>query len=147
MMSKQVLVLVANLGDEERQIPAGAAVGNCEAEELVHEAPGSGPKEMAVNHSLSHCSPRKERIEKCRRTVMQADTTGSYEHLEEAQREVPDISLILKLMGQDTNKPAWEEVAALSPANKHYWAQWESLWLGGGVLLKKWMTADGRICF
>ncbi len=43
---------------------------------------------------------------------MQADTTGSYEHVEEAQREEPDIGPILKLMGQDTNKPAWEEVAA-----------------------------------
>ncbi len=66
--------------------------------------------------------------------------------LEETQREDQDIDPILKLMGQD-NKPAWEEVAALSPATKHYWAQWKSLRFGGGVLLKKWMTADGRMRF
>ncbi|XP_063871056.1 uncharacterized protein LOC135106214 [Scylla paramamosain] len=65
-----------------------------------------------------HCSPKEERVEKCHLTVV-----------------------------QDTNKPAWEEVTALSPATKHYWAQWESPRHGGEVLLKKWMTADGCILF
>ncbi len=38
-----------------------------------------------------HCSPKEERVEKCHQTVVQADMTGSYEHLEEAQHEDPDI--------------------------------------------------------
>ncbi|XP_063876911.1 uncharacterized protein LOC135109462 [Scylla paramamosain] len=50
---EQVRVLVANLADEERQIPAGAAVRSCEAVELAHKVPGSGPKEMAVTHGFS----------------------------------------------------------------------------------------------
>ncbi|KAK8376725.1 hypothetical protein O3P69_009972 [Scylla paramamosain] len=50
---EQVRVLVANLGDEERQIPVGSAVGSCEAVELAYEAPGSGFKKMAVTHGLS----------------------------------------------------------------------------------------------
>ncbi|KAK8388830.1 hypothetical protein O3P69_020650 [Scylla paramamosain] len=50
---KQVCVLVTNLGDEEWQIPAGAAVGSCEAVELAYEVPGSGFKVIAVIHGLS----------------------------------------------------------------------------------------------
>ncbi|KAK8396609.1 hypothetical protein O3P69_004947 [Scylla paramamosain] len=121
---EQVRVLVANLGDEERQIPAGAAVGSCEAVDLSHEAPGSGLKRwqlpMACQHTYSlsrrpcepdcqHCSPKEESVKKCRRTVVQPDMKGSYEHLEEAQHENPDIGPILKLMEQNTNKPAWEQ--------------------------------------
>ncbi len=46
-------MLVANLGDEERQIPAGAAVGSCKTVELAYEVLGSGFKEVAVTHGLS----------------------------------------------------------------------------------------------
>ena len=94
-----------------------------------------------------HCSSKEEGTEKCCRTTVQAEVTDSYQQLGEAQREDPDIGPIVELMERNAEKPPWEEIAALSPAAKHYWMQWDTLQLGGGVLLKKWMTPDGRVRF
>lgn len=70
---------------------------------------------------------------------------GSDNSLEEAQRGVPDIDPIVEPLERGADKPPWKEIAPTSSATRHYWAQWNSLRLGGGMLLNKWMTRNWGI--
>lgn len=57
----------------------------------------------------------------------------------EAQRQDPEIRIILQLMHESTNKvnkPPWQEVASCNVAVKTYWGQWQTLKVHDGKLYR-----------
>ncbi|GFW78134.1 retrovirus-related Pol polyprotein from transposon 412 [Trichonephila clavipes] len=47
-------------------------------------------------------------------------------------------------MESSSNKPSWQDISAYSPTTKQYWALWNSLHLGNGVLYRKFESEDGK---
>ena len=41
-------------------------------------------------------------------------------------------------------RPEWKDISNHVPIYKSYWAQWESLALRDGVLVRQWESADGK---
>ena len=72
----------------------------------------------------------------------------STEELHRAQADDPMIAPILKWLQEGNGRPAWAEIAPLSPSIKAYWAQWENLCLRDGVVYRRWESEDGdRVTF
>lgn len=55
--------------------------------------------------------------------------------MEKAQRQDPEIRLIMQLVEKFRRKPSWNEIPS-SPAVKVYWGQWESLKIIHGKLYR-----------
>ena len=68
----------------------------------------------------------------------------SCDGLKTAQEKDPDISVILKLMKDHRDKPAWEAVALASHGVKVLWSQWQRLAIKDGLLKRRFEAADGR---
>ena len=67
-----------------------------------------------------------------------------WEELREAQRDDNDIKPIIEWLEQSSSRPSWEDVAACNGVTKAYWAQWQSLRLEQGVLIRLWETPSGE---
>ena len=61
-----------------------------------------------------------------------------------AQREDPALKPIIDWKEAGQPRPAWEDIAAMSPLTKAYWADWDALELADGLLCRRWEEADGR---
>ena len=71
-----------------------------------------------------------------RTTSSQLSNSSESQNFEEAQRQDPEICVIIQLLEKSTKKPFWDEVSSYSPAVKVYWGQWESLHLIDGKLYR-----------
>jgi len=67
----------------------------------------------------------------------------SFEGLVSAQRDDPDIGIIVKLLESKT-KPPWEAVVLCSAATKAQWHQWPRLTIQEGLLRRSFETTDGK---
>ena len=54
----------------------------------------------------------------------------------EAQKQDPEIQIILQWMGESGDKPPWQEVASYNLAVKTYWGLWQSLRVDDGKLYR-----------
>ena len=66
-----------------------------------------------------------------------------YEELRVAQLQDLDIQPVLQWKDTASSRPSWEDVAKYSSTTELYWAQWNSLKLGQGVLHQIWETHLG----
>ena len=73
----------------------------------------------------------------------QAISLWSLTELCAAQEADSDISVIVDLLGQFTEKPPWEKVALKSSNVKTLWNMWPRLQLRGGVLHRRFEDANG----
>jgi hypothetical protein len=55
----------------------------------------------------------------------------------------PDIGPILQEL-ETRQRPEWKEIADRSPPYKSYWAQWKSLAVRIGILMRNWESTNGR---
>jgi hypothetical protein len=59
------------------------------------------------------------------------------------QLDDPDIRPILQEL-ETGQRPEWKDIADRSPTYKSYWAQWKSLTVRNGILVRNWESANGR---
>ena len=74
------------------------------------------------------------------------DTTvlpWSWNGLQEAQREDPDIAVIIRLMEASPEKPNWEAIASHSKDVKTLWHMWPRLSIRQGLLKRRFEALDG----
>lgn len=67
----------------------------------------------------------------------------SASELREAQLNDADINVIREWVSAGDEKPPWDEVAIHSSATKTLWHQWPRLEVRGGVLYRKFYSANG----
>jgi len=68
----------------------------------------------------------------------------SLQTLQSAQETDEDISVILRLMKQFSDKPSWEEVAMCSHDVQVLWSQWSRLRVHLGVLQRSFVLTNGK---
>lgn len=68
--------------------------------------------------------------------------TWTKEELRAKQEEDSDIRRVMDWKAN--GRPEWEDIAAMSPVTKSYWAQWASIDLVDGILYRRWEDASGR---
>lgn len=96
----------------------------------------------------THCSRCEgAQADPVARVAFLSSATEWGQDLSKAQREDADIGPIVALVEESDEKPPWESVAALSPAAKVLWQQWEVLRVSDGVLQRKWESNDGNTVF
>ena len=61
-----------------------------------------------------------------------------------AQEKDPNITLLLERLRRKSSRPEVGEMSLSGPEGKRYWGQWDSLKLMGGVMYRKYETADGN---
>ena len=67
--------------------------------------------------------------------------TWTKEELRTKQEEDPDTRLVMDWKANE--RPEWEDIAAMSPVTKSYWAQWASIDMVDGVLHRRWEDRSG----
>jgi len=65
------------------------------------------------------------------------------EGLQPAQENDPDISCIIQLMKQSSDKPPWDSVVLQSHDVRVLWGMWPRLRIWNGLLQRKFESADG----
>ncbi|GBM67230.1 hypothetical protein AVEN_208939-1 [Araneus ventricosus] len=108
----------------------------------------TGSKKIPLFSGCEACSnvEKKFRMEmdiSVEALTMTTEDRWSLSEIRKAQLEDLDIRPILKLKQNSADRPSWQEIARESPATKHYWALWNSLYLKVGVLYHKWESDDG----
>ena len=91
-----------------------------------------------------HCS-RKEPEAVCRLTQVRSATSTEDATLQEAQQKDPDLRPLIEWLEAGRDQPDERDVTAASPATRYYCKQWDTLRLDNGVLVKRWMSANGKI--
>jgi len=61
------------------------------------------------------------------------------------QRNDPDINVIVSLLEQSTDKPAWKDVELQSADVKSLYAEWPHLASRSGLLCRQWTELTGQI--
>ena len=67
----------------------------------------------------------------------------SFEGIVCAQRDDPDIGVIVNLLEDNSSKPPWEAVALCSSDAKALWHQWPRLIIEDSLLKSEFVSADG----
>ena len=75
---------------------------------------------------------------------MAADPEITFQAIRDAQLADQTMALILELKERGEERPPWQDVSELPAALKGYWAQWNTLAVKKGVLVKRWESDDGR---
>ena len=73
-----------------------------------------------------------------------ADPEITFQAIRDAQLADQTMALILELKERGEERPPWQDVSELPAALKGYWAQWNTLAVKKGVLVKRWESDDGR---
>lgn len=83
----------------------------------------------------------------CRAVAFDADSlvnvVSTPEELKEYQLKDEDLKPIISWLEESENRPPWDAVSAYSGVTKAYWAQWKSLCLEQGLLVRLWETPSG----
>ena len=69
----------------------------------------------------------------------------TFEGIVHAQRNDPDIGIIVKLLESSAERPSWEAVALCSTDTKALWHQWPRLIIQQDLLRRRFESADGKI--
>jgi hypothetical protein len=92
----------------------------------------------------AHCR-KVERIDGQRVRVVAAAPADGWDQqaLRNEQLADPDLSRLMREVktGQRTE---WKTISDQGPIYKSYWAQWKSLAVRNGVLVRHWESADGK---
>ena len=67
----------------------------------------------------------------------------SMEGLRAAQKSDPDVSCVLNLMENSTEKPPWDSVACQSHDVRVLWSMWQRLRIWNGILQRCFEALDG----
>ena len=111
---------------------------------------------MRTSHAVSRCSGGQDSLNEvlqpkrqlnCRAVAFDADNlvnvVDTPEELKEYQRKDNDLKPVISWLEQSENRPPWDDVSASSGVTKAYWAQWRSLCLEQGLLVRLWETPSG----
>ena len=94
-----------------------------------------------------HCrrAEQKEGLDStpCRQTRLTPSEPWDPEILKTEQRADPHIRPIYQWKEAGMERPGWPEVSAMSATTKSYWAQWNSLSIEDGLLVRNWENEDG----
>ena len=64
--------------------------------------------------------------------------------LREAQLQDDTVSWLIRLKGENKDRPEWKTISHLSATCKTYWSQWDQLEVREGVLHRRWDSDDGK---
>ncbi|XP_063215566.1 retrovirus-related Pol polyprotein from transposon 412 isoform X1 [Bacillus rossius redtenbacheri] len=96
----------------------------------------------------NHCkrAEKNEGIEDIRRTtITNGEDKWDNASLKSAQHQDPDLGPIISWMEKGTGRPSWQEVSSDRKEVKAYWAQWDSLRLVDGLLMRAWESPNGKV--
>ena len=64
------------------------------------------------------------------------------EQISSAQRDDPEIGVIISFMEESQEKPFWKDVELQSSSVKSLWNEWQRLEIRNGVLCRRWISTD-----
>ena len=88
------------------------------------------------------CASVTTSSERANDSVQQDSVNWTREELNEAQRQDPDLTCIVKLKETSTEKPSWDQIELQSAESKLLWHEWDHLLLNDGILYRKWTSVD-----
>jgi hypothetical protein len=92
-----------------------------------------------------HCEKieLQENIPKVRIVVAAAADGWDRQALRREQLGDSDVGPLMREV-EAGQRPEWRDISDRSPTYKSYWAQWKSLAVSDGVLIRRWESTDGR---
>ena len=91
-----------------------------------------------------YCCRHEEKIqsEDIKAITISADDGWTATDLADAQSADEDLQHLITWK-KEGKRPDWQSISEYSAVLKSYWAQWDSLYLEGDLLKRKWESADG----
>lgn len=92
-----------------------------------------------------HCTKVEDRDKLVQVCSITLDPSAGWEYnaLRTEQMADRDIGPLLKEV-ESNKRPSWEDISSRDPTYKSYWAQWDSLQVKNGVLIRIWQSPDGK---